>query len=130
MKLLLDTHVFLWYITGDKHLPIHISDAIRDLRNDVYLSVVSIWEATLKYQLGKLPLPQSPDIYLPFQRQQHQIASLALDENSVNKLVTLPALHRDPFDRMLICQSLAHDLVFVTADEVIHAYSVPLLKAG
>ena len=127
MKLLLNTHVFLWYITDDQRLPIGMGDALRDLNNEVYLSVVSIWEATVKYQLGKLPLPQSPDIYLPFQRRQHQFASLSLDESSVSKLIALPSLHRDPFDRMLICQALAHDLVIATVDDTISAYSVPLL---
>lgn len=71
MKLLLDTHIFLWYITGDKRLSGGIRDSIRDLNNEIYLSVVSVWETTVKYQLGKLALPQSPDTYLPRQRQQH-----------------------------------------------------------
>ncbi|MCL4871155.1 MAG: type II toxin-antitoxin system VapC family toxin [Anaerolineae bacterium] len=128
MKLLLDTHIFLWYITGDQRLPLQMGEAIRDVNNDVYLSVVSVWEATVKYQLGKLPLPQSPDIYLSFQRQQHQIASLSLDEISVGKLSTLPLLHRDPFDRMLICQALAHNLMLVTVDDTMSAYAVSILR--
>ena len=128
MKLLLDTHVFLWFISGDKRLPNGVCDSIRDLNNEVYLSVVSQWEATVKYQLGKLPLPQSPETYVPAMRQQHQITSLSLDETSVSRLVTLPLLHRDPFDRMLICQALAHGLVLVTVDEVIAGYSVPVLS--
>ena len=128
MKLLLDTHVFLWFISGDKRLPEGVCDSIRDLNNEVYLSVVSQWEATVKYQLGKLPLPQSPETYVPAMRQQHQITSLSLDEASVSRLVTLPLLHRDPFDRMLICQALAHGLVLVTVDEVIAGYSVPVLS--
>ena len=100
MKLLLDTHVFLWFISGDKRLPDGVCDSIRDLNNEVYLSVVSQWEATVKYQLGKLPLPQSPETYVPAMRQQHQITSLSLDETSVSRLVTLPLLHRDPFGRV------------------------------
>ncbi len=127
MKLLLDTHVFLWFISGDKRLPEGIRDSIRDLNNEVYLSVVSLWEATVKYKLGKLPLPQSPEAYVPAMRQQHQIASLSLDEASVSRLAGLPLLHRDPFDRMLICQALAHGLVLVTVDEAVASYSVPVL---
>ncbi len=128
MKLLLDTHVFLWFISGDARLSDGLRDSIRDLNNEVYLSVVSVWEATVKYQLGKLPLPQSPETYLPAQRQHHQIASLSLDETSVTQLASLPALHRDPFDRMLICQALAHGLVLVTVDAAITAYAVPVLS--
>ncbi|MBE9198656.1 MULTISPECIES: type II toxin-antitoxin system VapC family toxin [unclassified Nodularia (in: cyanobacteria)] len=127
MKLLLDTHIFLWFISGDQKLPIHLQNSIRDLNNDVYLSCVSVWEATVKYQLGKLPLPESPEIYLPKQRQQHLISSLNLDEQSIAQLVNLPLLHRDPFDRILICQALQHDMTIVTVDSAIRAYSVSTL---
>ncbi|MEH1891486.1 MAG: type II toxin-antitoxin system VapC family toxin [Nostoc sp.] len=127
MKLLLDTHIFLWFISGDQKLPIHLQNSIRDLNNDVYLSCVSVWEATVKYQLGKLPLPESPEIYLPKQRQQHLISSLNLDEESVAQLLNLPLLHRDPFDRMLICQALQHNLTIATVDPVIRSYSVSIL---
>lgn len=127
MKLLLDTHIFLWFISGDQKLPIHLQNSIRDLNNDVYLSCISVWEATVKYQLGKLPLPESPEIYLIKQRQQHLISSLNLDEESVAQLLNLPLLHRDPFDRMLICQALQHNLTIVTVDAVIRSYSVSVL---
>lgn len=60
MKLLLDTHIFLWFITGDKRLTDDMQREIRNLNNDVYLSVVSLWEAIIKYQLGRLPLPEPP----------------------------------------------------------------------
>jgi PIN domain nuclease of toxin-antitoxin system len=65
-------------------LPEFIRESIRDSGNEVYLSVVSIWEAIVKYQLGKLPLPESPTAYLPIQRERHQISSLSLDEASVS----------------------------------------------
>ena len=79
MKILLDTHIFLWFISGDIRLSIDVRDAICDLDNEVYLSAVSVWEAIVKYQLGKLPLPEPPEIYLPKQRDIYQIVSLALD---------------------------------------------------
>jgi len=127
MKLLLDTHIFLWFISGDKRLPKGMQDSIRDPNNEVYLSVVSLWEAIVKYQLGRLPLPQLPNIYLPIQRQRHRIASLPLDEASVTQLANLPQIHRDPFDRMLICQAMEHGLTIVTVDGAIYAYPVPVL---
>lgn len=128
MRLLLDTHVFLWFISGDARLSEGMRDVIRDLNNDVYLSVVSLWEAIVKYRLGKLPLPQPPYSYLPIQRQKHQIASLSLDEVSVSQLANLPQIHRDPFDRMLICQALEHGLTVVTVDDAISAYPVSVLS--
>jgi PIN domain nuclease of toxin-antitoxin system len=75
MRLLLDTHIFLWYISADPLVPIPIRDAIRDPANEVYLSVASVWEAVIKYALGKLPLPEPPAEYLPRQRDAHRIAT-------------------------------------------------------
>lgn len=127
MRLLLDTHVFLWFISGDTRLPEAMKTAMRDRNNEVYLSVVSLWEAVIKYHLGRLPLPEPAESYLPIQRERHQISSLPLDEASVSQLARLPAIHRDPFDRMLICQALEHSLIIVTVDDAIRAYSAPIL---
>ncbi|MDS3859531.1 type II toxin-antitoxin system VapC family toxin [Thermosynechococcaceae cyanobacterium BACA0444] len=127
MRILLDTHIFLWFISGDTQLPTDVRDAIRDPDNEVYLSAISVWEAIVKYQLGKLPLPEHPETYLPKQRDLHQIASLALDEISVVQLAKLSLLHRDPFDRMLICQALQNGLTIATVDTAIRAYSVNVM---
>ncbi|MBI4753372.1 type II toxin-antitoxin system VapC family toxin [Candidatus Desantisbacteria bacterium] len=130
MKLLLDTHIFLWFISGDKRLSKSIQDNIRNPDNEVCLSTVSLWETIVKYQLGKLLLPRHPSIYLPEQRQKHQIASLSLDEASVSQLANLAKIHGDPFDRMLICQAIEHDLTIVTVDNAICAYPVSVLNCG
>lgn len=116
MKLLLDTHIFLWYITADVRLPALFRDAVRETRNEIFLSVASLWETIVKYNLGKLPLPQSPEIYIPNERRKHQIKSLSLHENAVKELANLTNLHRDPFDRILICQALTNNLTIVTID--------------
>lgn len=128
MKLLLDTHIFLWFISGDQRLSPRLRDVIQDPGNEVFLSVVSVWEATVKNQLGKLPLPDSPGRYLPVQRERHRIAALSLDEASVAQLSGLPNHHRDPFDRMLICQALHHGLTLVTVDDDIRKYEAPTLS--
>lgn len=127
MKILLDTHIFLWFISGDPQLSTDVRDAIRNPNNEVYLSSVSVWEAIVKYQLGKLPLPEHPATYLPKQRDSHKITSLALDESSVMQLANLPSLHRDPFDRMLICQALQSKLTIATVDAAIRTYSVSVM---
>jgi PIN domain nuclease of toxin-antitoxin system len=128
MRLLLDTHVFLWYITGDNRLGGSIRDAISDPKNDVYLSVISVWESIIKHQIGKLQLPQPPEEYLPAQRARHLVSSLELDEASVANLARLPLIHRDPFDRMLVCQAIQHDLTIVTVDDAVCAYTNNVLR--
>lgn len=128
MKLLLDTHIFLWFISADSRLPILFKDAIREPNNTIYLSVASVWEIIIKHNLGKMPLPQSPEIYIPRQRQVHRIKSLPISESSLKSLVSLSNLHRDPFDRILISQALNHNLTIVTLDQAIKNYSVPFLK--
>ncbi|MGL4497521.1 MAG: type II toxin-antitoxin system VapC family toxin [Planktothrix sp.] len=126
MKILLDTHIFLWFITNNKRLFPKFCDAISNQDNEIYLSVVSVWEAIIKYQLGKLPLPESPEIYLPKQREKHLISSLSIAETTITQLAKLPALHNDPFDRVLLCQSLEHDLTIMTEDKAILSY--PMVK--
>ncbi len=128
MRLLLDTHIFLWYIANDKRLTQAFSRAIRNPDNEVYLSVVSLWEAIIKYSTGKLPLPEAPETYIPRLRRCHQIISLAVEEVDVSQVATLPLLHSDPFDRLLIGQAIQHGLTLVTVDAAIRAYPmVPIL---
>jgi PIN domain nuclease of toxin-antitoxin system len=127
MTLLLDTQVFLWYISADGRLPVAYREAIRAPTNAVYLSVASIWEAVIKHALGKLPLPEAPAIYLPRQRVAHRVSSLNIDEDVFVLLAGLPPLHRDPFDRIIIAQTLQHHLTLATVDDAVRAYPVPLL---
>jgi PIN domain nuclease of toxin-antitoxin system len=129
MRLLLDTNIFLWFLNGDPQLSNQFRDRIQDPNNEVFLSVVSVWEATIKYQLGKLPLPESPEIYLPRQRTVHLIESLPIDEETIAQLIGLPPIHRDPFDRLLICQAIQHNLAIVSVDSAIRQYpSVQILS--
>jgi PIN domain nuclease of toxin-antitoxin system len=127
MKILLDTCEFLWLVAGDGRLSIQVASAIRDPQNEVFLSVVSFWEISLKHNLGKLPLPQPPAQFVPEQREMHFISPLALDEASVAQLGALPGLHRDPFDRMLVCQAMAHGLTLATSDALVRRYPVALI---
>lgn len=127
MRLLLDTHVFLWYITAEPQLPAAFRDAIRKPANQVFLSVASIWESVIKHALGKLPLPEAPARYLPQQREAHHITALPIEEAALAHLADLPPHHRDPFDRILIAQAIQHNLTLVTVDDAVRAYPVPHL---
>ena len=127
MKILLDTCEFLWLISGDSKLSPQVLSAILDTQNSVFLSSVSFWEISVKYGLGKLALPEAPSSFVTRQRELHRIEALGLDENSVAQLSALPALHRDPFDRMLVCQALAHGLTLASSDPLIRQYPVGIL---
>jgi PIN domain nuclease of toxin-antitoxin system len=122
MRLLLDTHIFLWLISDHPQLSEKICSQIKNSNNEVFLSVVSVWECVIKYQLGKLNFPEHPDLYLPKKRKQHLINTLVIDEKSLVHLKDLPLLHKDPFDRLLMCQALQYDLTIVTEDNAILDY--------
>ena len=122
MKVLLDTCTFLWIITDDPKLSTQAKKLFVDPSNEVYLSVASTWEIAIKYKRGNLSLPQPPEKYIPTKRKQHKIDSLPLDEEATLYLTKLPDLHKDPFDRILICQSIVAGLTILTPDELISQY--------
>jgi PIN domain nuclease of toxin-antitoxin system len=91
------------------------------------LSVVSAWEIALKYAAGRVSLPEQPETYIPSRRTLNGIVALPLREGDVFQVSKLPPLHKDPFDRMLVCQAIAHGLAIVTPDEQIAQYPVRAL---
>lgn len=124
MKILLDTCTFLWIISDSHELSKICRDLFVDPDNEIYLSAVSTWEIAIKNQLGKLPLPVPPHEFIPRYRNLHGITELPLYEEAVVNLHRLPALHRDPFDRMLICQAISHSLSLLTPDPLITQYPI------
>jgi PIN domain nuclease of toxin-antitoxin system len=124
VRILLDTCTFLWIAGGAPELSSRAREAFVDPANDVLLSAVSAWEIAIKHRLGRLPLPESPEVFVPQQRANHGIERLDLDEEAALHVAKLPDLHRDPFDRMLVAQALAGGLVLLTPDEAIRRYPV------
>ena len=124
MKLLLDTVTFLRATLGRKELSAHASDLLLDPDNERFLSTVSSWEIAIKYASGRLVLPENPERFVPKHRGKLETDVLPLDEESTFHLIRLPQLHRDPFDRILICQALVHGMVLVTPDPLISQYPV------
>ena len=124
MNILLDTCTFLWVASDSPELSNKAKNLFKDPDNEVYLSVASAWEIIVKHNLGKLPLPEPPHKFIYKWRTRHQIASLSLDEASVLQLSRLPEYHKDPFDRILICQAIANSLVILTPDNHITQYPV------
>ena len=127
MKLLLDTCTFLWLNSRLSRVSPLVRGLCADRDNELYLSVISTWEIALKQAAGRLPLPEPAARYVPSRREANGIASLDLSEEAVLQLPKLPPLHTDPFDRMLICQAIAHGLAILTPDEWIARYPVRVL---
>jgi len=122
LKLLLDTCTFLWVIADAPELSPTARQVFSDPENDVYLSSVSAWEIALKNAIGRLPLPQPPEIFVPAQRERHGIDPLPLEEKASLHLIKLPDLHKDPFDRMLVCQAIVHGMSILSSDERLRQY--------
>jgi PIN domain nuclease of toxin-antitoxin system len=127
MNILLDTCAFLWLTTDAPELSTKAKAVFQDTRNAVYLSSVSVWEIIVKHQLGKLPLPDDAEDFIKQQCEKHYIEYLPLTEKAVFQLSRLPNHYHDPFDKMLICQAIAHDLTILTSDGMISQYPVPVI---
>ena len=128
MKLLLDTHIFIWWADQPEKLSPAALSALEDEANELLLSVASVWEMQIKIQLGKLKLS------LPLKelvKNQQEINDLTVSPVALTHVLALDALpfhHKDPFDRLLIAQSIAEGLTIVTADSQFSTYSVKLLE--
>ena len=123
MRLLLDTHVFLWLLAEPERLGQHLRP-IEDPANDLLLSAASSWEIAIKVRLGRLELPDNPKRYIPDRLRAIGAEPLAVEHAHALALVELPMLHRDPFDRMLVAQARHLRLSIVTADADIARYDV------
>jgi PIN domain nuclease of toxin-antitoxin system len=122
VKLLLDTCTFLWIVAGADELSPIVADAVRHPDNEVYLSAASALEIAVKHARGRLPLPDAPERYVPGARERHGLTPLAIDEESALHVGKLEALHRDPFDRLLISQAIVNGLTIATPDPLIRQY--------
>lgn len=127
MRLLLDTCTFLWLAAGSPALSSRCRELFADPDNEVYLSAVSAWEIALKHSLGRLPLPESPERFVPDQRLRHGIDTLPVEEEAALHVARLPLLHRDPFDRMLVSQAIVHGMAILGPDPLVTQYPVRAL---
>ena len=128
MKLLLDTHIFIWWADQPERLSSAALSALEDQTNDLLLSVVSVWEMQIKIQLGKLKLSLPLKELVNNQQETNDLTVLPLALAHVLTLDALPFHHKDPFDRLLIAQSIEEAFTIVTADSQFSAYSVKLLQ--
>ncbi|WP_373526624.1 type II toxin-antitoxin system VapC family toxin [Nostoc sp.] len=124
MRALLDTHVFLWWVTDDPQLSSTSRSIIADSGNLLFLSVASVWEIVIKTKSGKLTLPEPVERYIPNRLALNRFESLDTQMIHTLQVAALPNIHRDPFDRILIAQSQVENLPIVTIDQKIAQYSV------
>jgi PIN domain nuclease of toxin-antitoxin system len=124
VKILLDTHSFIWFIEGNTSLKNESRALIENPDNEVFLSIASIWEMAIKASLSKLELSQPPEVLLPSQLSLNNIKILDISVSHALAVAKLPLHHRDPFDRLLIAQSLVEDMPILTVDNVFIAYGV------
>jgi PIN domain nuclease of toxin-antitoxin system len=128
MRLLLDTHVFIWWADDPDKLSPAALAALEDEANELLLSVASVWEMQIKIQLGKLKLSLPLKELVKNQQETNNLTVSPVALPHVLALDALPFHHKDPFDRLLIAQSIEEDLTLVTADSQFSAYSVKLLQ--
>ena len=126
MRILLDTHILLWFIEGNERLSQKIKSIIEDLDNDRFTSVVSLWEIVLKTNLGKLELKKSLEEFIE-SLADNDIQIIGLETHHLKDLVGLPFHHRDPFDRTLIAQAISENMTLISIDDKFKAYPVDII---
>lgn len=127
MRVLLDTHVWLWWISAPDKLSKDALRLIADRRNEVLLSAASSWEIAIKHRLGRLKLPEPPDRFVPPRLARDGIAALPISHAHALEVSNLPLHHRDPFDRLLIAQSRIEGIPVMTGDGAFLDYEVEVV---
>jgi PIN domain nuclease of toxin-antitoxin system len=129
MRFVIDTHVWLWWMTTPEKLSTASLDMLNNPRNVLFLSAASVWEVVIKHASGKLHLPAAPDVFVPSRMARDGVTGLAIEHAHVLQLTHLPLHHRDPFDRVIIAQAQVERLPIMTADRLFAVYPVTLIPA-
>jgi PIN domain nuclease of toxin-antitoxin system len=127
VKVLLDTHTFLWIVGNWKEIRRGAQRVLEDAETELFLSVASVWEISAKTALGRLALPALPTVYVPRRIADFQIATLDITADHALAIFGLPAHHADPFDRMIVAQAQLERLTVATRDKIFRKYSVSVL---
>jgi PIN domain nuclease of toxin-antitoxin system len=127
VRLLLDTHAFLWWVTDDDRLSERAGELIADGANDVYFSAASAWEIAIKAGLGRIRLSEDARSLTPQQLERNAFQALPIHVTHAVAVIALPDLHRDPFDRMLVAQAMSEGLTIVSSDPELARYPVPVV---
>jgi len=125
-RLLLDTHCWLWLQAEPERFSPEVLRDLGDPGIELLLSAASAWEIAIKYALGKLPLPEPPSSYVPSRLERSGTTELLISHRHALRVASLPAHHRDPFDRLLVAQAQIEGLAILTADPLLRSYEVEL----
>ncbi len=130
MRVLIDTHIFLWLFAG-----IRISQSVKDFlldtaNNKIYVSYATAWEISIKYGTGKLKLPQTPELFVPDRIRRANFLHLPIQFQHVLQVHNLPPIHKDPFDRLLVSQARIENLTILTADPNFARYQIKTLDVN
>src|SRR5262245_55359032 len=124
MKLLLDTHIFLWFIMGSPKLSINARTMIENPTNEKFVSIISMWETAIKVSIGKLVLSTPFDVLIPQQFSLNGFELLSIKIDHIAMVATLPFHHRDPFDRLMAAQAMVEQMHIVSVDSAFDVYGV------
>jgi PIN domain nuclease of toxin-antitoxin system len=127
VRILLDTHVWLWTLVSPERIPQESLDLLSNPDNELYLSAASTWEIAIKYCLGKLPLPEPPALFVPPRLSRDGVISLPVEHAHTLAVAELPPHHNDPFDRLLVAQARIERMSLASVDAVLKKYEVELL---
>jgi PIN domain nuclease of toxin-antitoxin system len=127
MRLLLDTHSFLWFILNDSQLSTVARNLIADPNNDVEISPASYWEIAIKISINKYVLPEPYQVFIEREIATNQFVVLPIEPKHTAALTNLPFHHRDPFDRLLVAQAMVEGIPLVSSDTVLDAYPITRL---
>lgn len=125
-KILLDTHSLLWYFQDDERLSATVADLLENSENELYVSIVSLWEIAIKINIGKLQLECSFSAFLSI-LEQYNIDILPITLTDLKSYLQLPLYHRDPFDRILVTQTVNNNLILLSRDSAFDNYSIQRL---
>ena len=127
MKLLLDTHAFIWYVTNNQKLSVTAQQLINESSNQVLLSIVSIWEMAIKHSVGKLSFELPFEVFVAQQLALNNFDLLNIKIAHLNVVANLPLHHRDPFDRLIIAQGMVESIPVISTDKIFDSYPVKRL---
>lgn len=127
MKLLIDTHTFLWFVQDSNQLSPYAKDLIESSANQIYISIASLWEMAIKSSLSKLELPTSFQDFIPHQVLINGIEIIPINPAHLHQLVNLDLHHRDPFDRLIIAQAMVRGIPVITRDNQFESYPIEVI---